>query len=226
MHNINYISDSLQGFTHTENQDGVLVIDKKEYFLAFVFDGVSLSDQPRRAVEAAKDFISQHHVSFIEHPIIHFDRLMYQVEKHLIDSKLKGSLTTYAAIGFFKNHPERLIYSNLGDTRIYLINNGKLRQISTDDTSYPGSNALTRCLGTGGLTQDDFRNEERNLTTAGILIATDGFYSMLERQEPEELPEKIHQNSFQNLKMELAGIIEGQNHDDASYILLYPAGNS
>ena len=219
MKKINIISDSLQGNTHRENQDGVLIIDEGDYLLCFIFDGVSRSVNPSKAVETVKNYIQSEYRLFINAETHDLRNLMYSAEKILWESEWRGALTTYAALGFLREDTCNIFFSNLGDSRIYLLYEDRLQKITRDHTLYPGSNILTKCLGTGRLSEDDFLQEKLNTDSIGILLATDGFYAILENEQ-DTFFHVLREENCSNLKRMIRDLLQGKNYDDASYIFL------
>lgn len=97
-----------------------------------------------------------------------------------------GMATTYTAILF---RPDRTIWMNAGDSRLYLLSDGELRQVSRDhtlreetgDPSIPG-NIITNCFGT----RNEFRLDVGtvDLSSASLaLLCSDGLsdYADMER---------------------------------------------
>jgi serine/threonine protein phosphatase PrpC len=214
----NYIADSVQGLTHAENQDGFLAIVEKEYILFFVFDGVSRSQHPKQGIELAIEFITDGHSRFYRKDAFDMQGLMYMVQKHILQSKYENALTTYCAVTLLKKDMKVVSVSNLGDSRVYLFDNHSgFRPVSDDDTLFPGSNILTRCLGMEGLDRNDFREEKISRTGRNLLLCSDGFYHLFS-DDTLKLKEIFKDTDISNLKNLIKQKIEGNNFDDATYL--------
>jgi len=219
MAEIHYISDSIQGLTHTENQDGYLILDEEKYCLFAVFDGVSRSKNPKKGVESAIKFIEQHHQRFIDSSTMWFKEMMYAANQDILQTGIPESLTTYALAGFFKDEPSVLYYSHLGDSRIYYIRNEEILQLTTDDTLWPGSNILTKCLGSGGLLPDEFCKEKYKLKEGLLFLASDGCYEIWERNR-KKLLQIFNKSDLNVFHSYFSKLLKGHNADDATYIFV------
>ncbi len=217
MHGLNCIADSFQGTSHVENQDGFLVVDEQDYMLLFVFDGVSLSLHPRKGVEIAMQYISNNHMHFYENTTYDLTGLMYGVQESIMQSTWENALTTYCAVCIVHKDSKFLIISNLGDSRIYIIEQDEIISVSTDDTMYPGSNILTKCLGIKDLARTDFREEKIQWYNQKILLCSDGFYSLLLKHK-SEFNQIFNMHKIKHIKKLFKEIIEGNNFDDSSYV--------
>jgi len=213
----NYITDTFQGTSHIENQDGFLIIDEVDYTLLFVLDGVSRSLHPKEGVELAIQFINNKYKEYFRINTYYLNDLMYKANECIVKSNLENALTTYCVACILKSNRSRMILSNLGDSRIYLVEQDKIQSVTEDDTLFPGSNVLTKCLGMKNLSKDDFRMGEVELKNRNILLCSDGFYSLLEANKKEFI------NIFNNqktstIKSLLKEKIKGNNFDDSTYI--------
>jgi serine/threonine protein phosphatase PrpC len=217
MQTIDYIADSFQGTTHTANQDGILIIQEDQYKIFIVFDGVSLSENQIKGVQLATEFISENYVKFYKEEVFQLREMMFQVNNTIICSKWKDALTTYCAAVMMENN--YLTISHLGDSRIYSIEDNNLIQQTEDDSLFPGSNVLTKCLGIERLTNSDFYNKEIKIVRGRILICTDGLFELIEK-ESNKLIDILNHSDLDNMKGMLKKIISGRNRDDATYILI------
>lgn len=213
------ISDTFQGTSHIENQDGFLIIEEVDYSLLFVLDGVSRSLHPKEGVELAIQYITNNHKEYFGINTYYLNELMYKVNESIIQSNYDDALTTYCASCILESDRNKIILSNLGDSRIYLLDQDKIQSVTEDDTLFPGSNILTRCLGIKDLNKDDFRVVEIELKNQNILLCSDGFYSFLEANEREFIQIfNIQKTSI--IKSLLKEKVKGKNFDDSTYIFM------
>lgn len=221
MNKFRYKGNSFRGNSHTENQDDFLIIDEKEFIVAAIFDGVTMAANPRNGVNAAMQFIRDNFSGYIGNGTMKLDEMMAAANKSILKTGIPGFFTTYAIAGFFKDNSGGLYYSNLGDSRIYLYDGEALFQCTTDDILYPGSNFLTKCLGSNDLSDEDFRMEKYKGKLHTIVLATDGCYNLW-KSEPEYLLRMITGNNFNAITSGFDNLIKGNNFDDATYIVLAP----
>lgn len=213
----NIISDTFQGTTHSENQDGFLVIDETDYILLFVFDGVSRSLHPKEGVELAVQFITDRHKEYYGVNTYNLSELMYKVNERIIKSDFDNALTTYCAACIIKSKREKMILSNLGDSRIYLLEVETIQFVTDDDTLFPGSNVITKCLGMKDLDKNDFRMREVELKNRNILLCSDGFYGLFEASNMKYI-NILNTNKTSEIKDLLKESIKDNNYDDCTYI--------
>ncbi len=213
----NCISDTFQGTSHIENQDGLLIVEEVDYTLFSVLDGVSRSLHPKEGVDLAIQFISNHHLEYFRINTYYLDDLMYKVNESIVQSNYDNALTTYCVACILKSNRNKMILSNLGDSRIYLVEQDKIQSVTEDDTLFPGSNILTKCLGMKNLNKDDFRMGEVELKNRNILLCSDGFYSLLEAKEREFI-DIFNTQKISTIKNLLKEKIKDNNFDDSTYI--------
>jgi len=214
-----FFGNSLQGLTHSENQDGYLILDKRKYILFAVFDGVSCSQNPRKGVEGAIEFIRAEHSNFVGNNAMRLKEMMYGANQYILKRDWPESLTTYVVAGFFKHDPLLLYFSNLGDSRIYFIRNSEMHCLTKDDTLWPGSNVLTRCLGIKELPIAQFREKQVRLEDGYLLLASDGFYSIMEMEKTKFI-QYLDDRESRSINMDITTIIAGKNIDDATYVIV------
>lgn len=219
MSEIQYIGDSRQGMTHIENQDGFIMLDKEEFLLFAVFDGVSRSRNPLKGVHTSVKFIQNNFSQYIKGNTMKLKEMMYYTNQMILQTGVPESLTTYALAGFFRDNPLLIFHSNLGDSRIYHITENSVQQLSTDDSLWPGSHILTKCLGGDYLSSVDFREALYQAEQGFLFLATDGCYSIFE-QHREELINKLFTEDLNSFKSIFGEFIKGNNYDDATYIIV------
>jgi serine/threonine protein phosphatase PrpC len=214
---IDYITDSLKGITHLINEDSTLIIETDNYSLFFIFDGVSMSENSQEGIRIAGSYIENNYVKYIHEKNVELSSLIRGVNRAIIESGWKDALTTYCCL-LVRNNLEIWI-SHLGDSRIYTLQKDKIVLQTTDDVLFPGSSILTRCLGIDRLSSQDFYEKRIALLPERILICTDGFYEVMEPQQ-ETFLKLLDLPDLKQAKSELFQLLQGQNRDDATYILV------
>ena len=221
MEKLVHFSESFQGLSHRENQDGYLVIEKEEYSIFAVFDGVSRALNPRNGVDSAIQFLKKHHQDYISNDSLNLNQMMFSVHQNILQTNIPESLTTYAITGFFNLNSSLWFYSSLGDSRIYRLRERAMICMTTDDTLWPGSPILTKCLGSELRSVNDFREEKFIAGDGFLFLATDGCYSLCEEKSPE-LIKTFEKNDVLTLNKAIIRILKGNNLDDATYLLIKP----
>ena len=217
MRSVRYISDTFQGTTHSENQDGLLVVNEKNYEIYNLFDGVSMSENQVRGVRMAIDFIDRNYRNFLIKEKFHLKEMIIQVNTAIVNSPWPDALTTYCAAVLWDDR--KLLISHMGDSRIYTQRNNKLVQHTVDDVIYPGSNILTRCLGVHRLVDTDFYQKEIKAEKGRLLLCTDGFYELMER-DSNGFIQIFNLPDLKTIKSQIHETISGRNRDDATYLLI------
>ena len=213
-----YIADSFQGTTHTENQDGILIVTNKDYSLFAVFDGVSMAKNPRKGVELSIDFVSKHHSKYYSGKDFGMEDIMYDCHYSLVKSGVKEPLTTCCMLWLSITNG-RIKYSHCGDSRIYSFTEGIKTQLTVDDVLYPNSNILTRCFGSTQLTRSEFYEQNMQSVPHYILLCTDGFYHLFE-DVIFNIYSVLDLTDSNDTRIKIENKVKGYNRDDASYVLI------
>ncbi|MCR4584902.1 MAG: Stp1/IreP family PP2C-type Ser/Thr phosphatase [Lachnospiraceae bacterium] len=120
-------------------------------------------------------------------------------EKAASDENFQGMGTTLVAASFDE---EELIVANVGDSRLYLFKEGRLKQITTDHSLveemirmgelerkdarlHPDKNIITRAIGAADDVDVDFFEVDGVEEGDIILMCTDGLSNMLDDREIE-----------------------------------------
>lgn len=216
---LKYITGSFQGTTHAENQDGTLIIEGNDYIFCVVFDGVSMAKNPVQGVELSRYFIQNTLQSFMSGGKCDLQKLVLELNQHLISSGIPEPLTTccFSCVNYLID--KEISISHLGDSRIYTLGRKGVNQQTTDHTLLPGSNVITKCLGMPEIGPDDCYQKILPLEDDLLLLCTDGFYHVL-GDKLTAWARDLDKSNLQMVHRELTRLIEGNNYDDASYILL------
>jgi len=211
----NFISATLIGTKSKENRDEYLVIDENSFYIFAIFDGVSSAQNGKSAVVKAKSFIETNYKSYLL-PEVDIKTFMHDLNQDLVTSDINEPYTTYCFV-YIDKKDSTILYSWLGDSRVYIITSQYMEAITKDD-SYK-ENVLSKYLGNPDLRIDDFRQCERHIDHNHILICTDGFYRLLEK-DPLTFFDNFHKKSIASIKYGINSLVEGKNIDDSTYIFI------
>lgn len=202
-----YFCRSEVGNTRTENQDNYLVINKGDWLLAAVCDGMGGARGGDIASELAIDTIKQELLDSSSSPtatklteiLEKANRRIYDFGNKNTDKKGLGttaSILVLDAEGFRTAH--------IGDSRIYRRSNGKASPITTDHTwanelllsggtenqipeSSPMNHMLTRSLGVSTKLQVDVFESTEVSKSDSYLLCSDGIYNYLKGDELDKI---------------------------------------
>jgi len=220
-----------QGLVRANNQDNWLA----EPTLYGVADGMGGhrggETASRVALQVFRNAIGQRKpdADLIRIAVEAANRRIYDMSAH--DETLSGMGTTMSMIW---QDNTRLLIAHVGDSRIYCLREGKLRQITNDHSfvaelvrnniitpemakTHPQRNIITRAVGVDPFVQVDVLEEE--LLPGDVwLICSDGLHGMVEdaeiesilaEMEPEEAAERL-----------ISRALENGGHDNVTFVLL------
>ena len=193
------------GRIRSVNQDAFFVMPDEKIFL--VADGVGGHNNGELASRTAMEDIARY---VKEHPLAaaaddpaaseYFNNLIKSVNSHVYDMAKKnapgGMATTLVALYL---SGDKALAANIGDSRLYLIREGTIRQITEDHTyvnklltegiitreearSHPDRNMITRAIGAEASVTPDlfvFDVQEKDI----FLLCTDGLYNEVREEE-------------------------------------------
>ncbi|MFO0355672.1 MAG: PP2C family protein-serine/threonine phosphatase [Sphingobacteriaceae bacterium] len=215
-----YFSDSIVGLNKTQNQDNFFVIEKIDYSLYFVFDGLGSAKNSKLATELIIKFISKNYASYFKNGKYDFSGLMYSANKFLIEQNISETKTTYCSVCISNLNPEHIEVSNMGDSRVYIVNPQYVEQVTKDDRFMSSKNIITKCLGMSDLDQEDFTQNIVTISSKDkILLCTDGFYNLMESDKITYF-QTIQMRSNSVIKKKLHELIKGRNIDDSTFIFI------
>jgi serine/threonine protein phosphatase PrpC len=215
-----HIFDSIIGLEKLENQDNLLIIEQEDYSLYFIFDGVGSSINSIIGTKLSKSFINDNHSDYFSNGYFEFSKLLFNTNNFLLDQDINDVKTTYCSICLTHLTPNKFQYSSLGDSRIYLSNQQFLIQITKDDRYLTNQNIITKCLGMRNLLLSDFYTEEYKIAdNEKILLCTDGFYNLLEK-EKFTFFNTFNMVYLASIKRKISKLVEDKNIDDATYIMI------
>ncbi|MBL0742742.1 PP2C family protein-serine/threonine phosphatase [Chryseolinea lacunae] len=212
----NFFALSLKGIGRLQNQDARLVIQSEMYDVFAVFDGVGSAKNAKKATQMAAMFIRKYHERFL-HERIRLSAMIAECNDYIVASNLIEPFSTVCIVVILK-HSEDVFYISVGDSRIYLVTNQYIEQISKDD-KVSDSNVLNKCLGMAELGHGDFEQKRFRLERGFLALCTDGFYSLMEKNKllffnvlNKKRPSTIREN--------LRKMIKGNNLDDATLLVI------
>ncbi len=244
---IDIFASTNKGLKRRKNEDAYGYLLRNNFFL--LADGmgghrsgdIASAETIRYLLEKARDLFSTYHA--IDNPLNISENLKILIEHtnhwiyHLGKSKnrLTGMGTTLCTILFYHSH---ILYSHVGDSRIYQVRNGKLKQLTTDHTlknsnnesdllknrrqqQYGYGKILTQAIGTSidlnpVITTEPFFKKDL------YLLCSDGLTDLI----PNEEIEYVIKTKKENLKeisktLERIALSRG-GHDNITMILARP----
>jgi len=194
-----------------DNQDRAISISpdeteliKKKGVLSVVCDGVGNEMAGKRAAELAADVcLDGYYTDDSIDPTRALQAAIARAQQNILDEaqakRLDGMSTTIVAAVVLKN---KLTVAHVGDSRAYLLRDGRLIRVTQDHTSLANTinegsltreetrkiskrRAITRLLGTAKATPDIATRELR--WGDRVLLCTDGLYDALDDARMEEI---------------------------------------
>ena len=152
-------------------------------------------------------------------------------ERQEKDAALTGMGTTLTLLWPME---KEVLIAQVGDSRAYLIRDGKMRQVTEDHSlvgdmvrrgvlteeqaaCHPMRNYITRAVGTEDTIETDLFSEERKAGDRW-LICSDGLYSQIARGTLEELA--VKENTEDAADALLQAALEGGGKDNITFILM------
>lgn len=195
----------------------------EDYFLSFqidnlnvigVADGVGGNKDGEIASQTAleifkKKFTEQYKKIDIKNNIEHSIKQAHEavLDLHEVSNESNGNMATTLTVGII--HNEEILIGHVGDSRVYLIRENGIKQLTEDDTelndlinkglitkaqaiNYPRKNILTNAIGIKDnfnfqLVEFKLKKKDR------IIFLTDGFYGSLTKEEFRD----ISRNNFE-----------------------------
>lgn len=140
-------------------------------------------------------------------------RCLYDINSELKSYGKGKDLKLGATLSLLFVWRRRYMIVHLGDSRIYLCRNNKIKQLTTDHCD--GGRGLTRCIGSFPFQRPDILTG-RIFGKCGFLLCTDGFYRKLGREAFEALnPEDIESGEQAKRRLrEMAAIAYKRGEQD------------
>lgn len=207
------------GMVRENNQDSFKIKNNGELFLCVVCDGMggaaggSVASSTACEVFTDKFFslvnenpTTDNYCTLLEEAVSHANTELFNLAQK--DKNLQGMGTTLCSVA---TDGKKVNAISIGDSRIYMINDGELIQISHDHSyvqalvdcgaitkdesvSHPQKNIITRAVGTSMVTECDCFNLD--FTADGFLICSDGLTNYV----PDEILKKIIGENFDDIE--------------------------
>ncbi|PWK72519.1 serine/threonine protein phosphatase PrpC [Mucilaginibacter oryzae] len=213
---LKYVSNSKKGLKRERNQDKILIVDKDQYYLFFVFDGVS-------SFSTSHIFINQYtkklksKLNDLNPTGNNLGQFLFETHNQVLSDCEAQGMSTLSAL-FYNKTLNKAQYVNIGDSRIYQFSNQFIERITDDDSLSDRSNILTKCLGLASLSIDDFMPTDV-VSEYNFLICTDGFYKLM-LNDLKAYFQAYNFKNFRNIEKKLSLLQRRKNNDDSSYILI------
>jgi len=212
---LKYLSHSKKGLQRERNQDRILIVEKEEYYLFLIFDGVSSIPSSYIFIN---DFtkILKSKLYLLRPDGENLAMIFFETHKQVLERGSDG-MSTLSAL-FYSKTQKSSRFINIGDSRVYIFSNQFLEKITNDDSLESRPNVLTKCLGTPDLLIEDFSPKEV-LREYNFLLCTDGFYSLMSNNLKEYF-EAYNFKKLGNIEKKLSYLQRRKNKDDSSYIII------
>lgn len=207
---INYASISFTGPQRNENQDRILIKPELGFFA--IADGMGGHADGALAAEIAVETAGEaFESSTAPYPM----RVQQSVAKAVDELFLRNlnrreKMGTTLTVCHISNE---LVFSHIGDCRIYFYNGGFVEQLSQDHNLVSflneGQNKLTKSLGFDACVDAQVGSKETSKKFC-VLLCTDGFYSEVDK---EEIAQLLLQPSSDELE-QIANKIDDQTPQD------------
>jgi len=217
---VSFITDSVQGLQREENRDALTVIEDTDYFLVFLFDGVSSYENSLVGIQKIIKGIEQNHRAYFRDNDFSLKDALSDMHDMLCASLLPGMYTTVCALYIPRNMNKTIKFSHLGDSRIYKYANGNLTLETEDHNLSATPHVLTKCLGMKTVTTDDFYEREIKAgVNEGFMLCTDGFSPLLEEYMLDYIKSSLYESDVY-VKKTIRSNLAHKNSDDATYIII------
>lgn len=239
---IEYQSVSDIGMRRKENQDRSSFVERPDFKVFIVADGMGGAKGGAQAAQVAVDTISKHfhsaeHVDadLIFKSILSANKEIFQ--DSIADPELTGMGTTVVMLVITA---DRVFIANVGDSRAYKIRQGKSLQLTEDHTlvtellkaglideeqagDHPVAHMLTRSLGPAVKVEVDcFLDSPGPITDDTYLLCSDGLYNLVSDQEIGEI---VSQNSLDIALEKLVNLANSRGGTDNITIYLVKVKN-
>jgi PPM family protein phosphatase len=227
------------GLKRLENEDSLGVYEVEEGLLAIVCDGLGGNNAGEIASKLTVDTIYEKFRSLdnldymerIKQAII--DANSAVIKKSEEDLELKGMATT-AEVLFLKD--DNAYWGHVGDSRIYIVKNGKLKQLTKDHSlvqklvdegyltlkeaeNHPNKNIIMRALGDSENIDVDVSKQKLNSKDEMVFfMCTDGVSNLVQDHELEKI---IKSKDLEIIPDKIADIVEERGApDNYSFVII------
>ncbi len=225
-----------RGKIRKNNEDNYFVDKDSSFFL--VADGMGGHAAGEVASKIAVEKSSNFNLPENNDILINLKRLVNNVNKKIIEESQKnpnylGMGTTYSAV-FIKE--ESLYYAHVGDSRIYIFREGKLKQINKEHSlvadlirngkiakkeafNHPQKHILTQALGLEKKLEIDAGKE--NISAGDIIfLCTDGLSDLIREKEIEKLIDEFYKDLDLLAEKLLNTALKNGGSDNITFILI------
>lgn len=234
-----HLSLSKIGLKRLDNEDAVGVFEIDNGILAVLCDGLGGNKAGEVAsqltIETVRNIFSEDDntdsLSKIKQAIIESNNAI--IKNANADFDLKGMATT-AEVLYLKD--DTAFWGHIGDSRIYLLKNSKLKQLTKDHSlvqklvdegyltmkeaeNHPNKNIIMRALGDNDNIEIDLSKQKINpADDVKFFLCSDGVTTVI---KDEELQNILSENDLESVSKTLADLIEERGApDNFSFIII------
>ena len=235
-----HTSISKIGLKRIDNEDALGILDCDEGLLVVVCDGLGGNRAgeiaSRLTVETIQNIFKARtepdYLAKIKDSIVEANRMV--IEKSSKNTELNGMATTVEVL-FIKN--DTVYWGHVGDSRIYNLKNGKLKQVTKDHSlvqklvdegyltlkeaeNHPNKNIIMRALGDSYSIDVDLSKQKLNSKDDfKFFVCTDGVTTVITDSELQDI---LMQNDINSISHKLCKLIEERGApDNYSFVIIY-----
>ena len=188
-----------RGMLRRSNEDSVFVVPKHQLYI--VADGVGGHNSGEVASRISIEALDMWTRELVDAPQNVLVDAFFNANAQVIsaaeeDHKLSGMGATLVAAIFYHDH---FITANIGDSRLYLVSSGEIRQVTFDHSyvqelvrrgfltaeearNHPRKNVITRCIGTESSFEPDVFYTRWNPKDL-VILCSDGLCDVLREED-------------------------------------------
>jgi len=190
------------GKVRGNNEDSFAIVAKRGYCIFGVFDGMGGMERGEVASSIAKEELIKHanQSEIADEKVLNeiFERANEKIYSYSKERGIEGKMGTTGVIAIVKNGT--LYYGNVGDSRLYVLRDGKLIKATHDHTLVAMQveqgiiskkdaeksklkNILTKAIGVKSTVQPEFYAPMKLKEGDTVLLCSDGLYNMANEKE-------------------------------------------
>ena len=234
-----YVKESKVGLKRSNNEDAIGIFEVDGGLLAIVCDGLGGNNAGEIASSLSVDVIYKNFKSSGEQDYLKrikdsIEAANKRIKEESSKQDMYDGMATTAEILFIKE--KTAYWGHVGDSRIYNLKNGKLKQLTKDHSliqkliddgyltlnqaeTHPNKNIIMRALGDSDSVEIDLSKLKLLASDSyKFLVCTDGVTNVINNDELEKL---LSNKDSENISKSLSSLIEKRGApDNFSFVIL------